>query len=60
VEHEGSGLGLALVKRLAEQHGGTVRLESTGIPGEGCRFTITLPYAPYRRRPCLPLVPFIT
>jgi len=42
-EHEGTGLGLALVKRLAEQHGGTVQLDSTGIPGEGCRFTITLP-----------------
>ena len=45
-QHEGTGLGLALVKRLAEQHGGTVRLASTGIPGEGCCFTITLPYTP--------------
>jgi len=44
-QHEGTGLGLALVKRLAEQHGGTVWLESTGIPGEGCRFTVTLPAA---------------
>ena len=42
-QHEGSGLGLALVKRLAEQHGGTVRLDSTGIPGQGCCFTISLP-----------------
>jgi PAS domain S-box-containing protein len=45
-QHEGTGLGLALVKRLAEQHGGTVRLDSTGIPGEGCCFTVTLPLAP--------------
>ena len=45
-EHEGTGLGLALVKRLAEHHGGTVRLDSTGVQGEGCRFTITLPLAP--------------
>ncbi len=45
-QYEGTGLGLALVKRLAEQHGGTVRLASTGIPGEGACFTITLPFAP--------------
>ena len=44
-EHEGTGLGLALVKRLAEQQGGTVRVESEGIAGKGCRFTITLPRA---------------
>ena len=43
-QHEGSGLGLALVKRLAEQHGGTVHLDSTGIPGNGCCFTISLPH----------------
>ena len=43
-QYEGTGLGLVLVKRLAEQHGGTVRLDSTGIPGQGSCFTITLPY----------------
>jgi PAS domain S-box-containing protein len=43
-QFEGTGLGLAMVKRLAAQHGGDVRLESTGVPGEGSRFTITLPY----------------
>ena len=45
-QYEGTGLGLALVKRLAGQHGGTVRLDSTGIQGEGCCFTVTLPLAP--------------
>jgi signal transduction histidine kinase len=45
-QHEGTGLGLALVKRLAEQQGGSVLLYSTGVPGEGCCFTVTLPLAP--------------
>ena len=42
--YEGTGLGLALVKRLANQHGGDVRAESAGIPGQGSRFTVILPY----------------
>jgi len=37
----GTGLGLALTRRLAEAHGGHVSLESA--PGEGCRFTVRLP-----------------
>lgn len=40
-EHEGTGLGLALVYRLTELHGGSVHLQST--LGQGSRFTITLP-----------------
>jgi len=39
--YEGSGLGLALVKRLAEMHGGSVGVDST--PGQGSRFWISLP-----------------
>ncbi|NTU85150.1 MAG: response regulator, partial [Chloroflexales bacterium] len=41
-QYEGTGLGLALVLRLAELHGGSVALESQ--PGQGSRFQITLPW----------------
>ena len=37
----GNGLGLNLVKNIAEAHGGKVRVESD--PGAGSKFTIELP-----------------
>jgi PAS domain S-box-containing protein len=43
-QHEGTGLGLTLVKRLAELHGGAVSVASEGVAGKGSRFTITLPW----------------
>src|SRR5204863_9648508 len=40
--HGGSGLGLSIVRRLVELHGGVVRADSEG-QGRGSRFTFTLP-----------------
>ncbi|MEI7646456.1 MAG: ATP-binding protein [Chloroflexales bacterium] len=41
-QHDGSGLGLALVANLADLHGGSSAVEST--PGEGSHFSVTLPW----------------
>ncbi len=41
-EFEGTGLGLALVQKLADLHGGSVQAESE--PGNGSRFTVSIPW----------------
>jgi signal transduction histidine kinase/DNA-binding response OmpR family regulator/HPt (histidine-containing phosphotransfer) domain-containing protein len=39
----GTGLGLAISKRLSELMGGTLWAESTGVPGQGATFHLTIP-----------------
>jgi two-component system phosphate regulon sensor histidine kinase PhoR len=42
----GSGIGLALVKHIAESHGGSASVESPVSGGRGTRFTVSLPAEP--------------
>jgi signal transduction histidine kinase len=41
----GTGLGLPISRHLAALHGGEIRVESGGVPGEGSRFYVELPAA---------------
>ncbi len=45
---DGSGLGLMIVQRIVQDHGGQIELQSK--PGEGTRFTVLLPLAERRVR----------
>ncbi|MFO0590049.1 MAG: ATP-binding protein [Polyangiaceae bacterium] len=51
-KYPGAGLGLAICRKIAERHGGT--LTARGAPGEGAELTLTLPPARERPRPEIP------
>jgi PAS domain S-box-containing protein len=40
-EYEGTGIGLAICKKIVEHHGGII--SASGVPGKGASFTIILP-----------------
>jgi len=40
-EYEGSGVGLAVCRKIAERHGGGITAESK--PGDGATFVVNLP-----------------
>ncbi|HVE70423.1 MAG TPA: PAS domain S-box protein [Thermoanaerobaculia bacterium] len=57
--HGGLGLGLSIVRYLAEAHGGTVAADSRG-KGHGATFTVTLPIGAVTAQPAVPAAPVET
>ncbi|MDH3443771.1 MAG: ATP-binding protein, partial [Deltaproteobacteria bacterium] len=40
-QYEGSGIGLAICRRIVERHGGSIT--ATSVPGRGSAFIVKLP-----------------
>ncbi|HEY9604291.1 MAG TPA: response regulator [Allocoleopsis sp.] len=49
-EYEGTGIGLAICRKIAERHGGMITASST--LGQGARFIVTLPLEQRTQEPC--------
>src|SRR6202021_2518034 len=41
-EYEGTGIGLAICRKIAQRHGGDIT--ATSAPGKGAKFVVSLPY----------------
>jgi two-component system sensor kinase FixL len=46
-EYEGTGMGLAICRRIAERHGGSISAHS--VPGQGATFVVALPVSQVRQ-----------